>query len=56
MATTEGDIERVVTGYNRAIAATDYAATIICDVQLVDGGNYSMVWSTQYNGGFAPNA
>lgn len=56
MATqTERDIERIITGYNRAKGAADYAATIKCVMEQVDGDNYQMRWSNEYNGGFVPN-
>ena len=56
MATsTEQDIERIITGYNRAKGAADYAATIKCVMEQVDGDNYQMRWSNEYNGGFVPN-
>ena len=51
----ESDIERIITGYNLANEGADYAATIVCEMQLVEGGNYRMVWSTYYGGDFVPN-
>ena len=51
----ESDIARIVTGYNRAKDGADYAATIVCETQLVADDNYRMVWSTYYGGGFAPD-
>ena len=53
---TEKEIDRVVAGYNRAIEATAYAQTIACEVDETGDEPYPMVWSTLYNGGFAPNA
>lgn len=56
MATpTEQEIERVVSGYDRASGAADYAATITCEMQQVSGDNYQMRWSTRYDGPFEPN-
>ena len=52
---TQGEINRIVSGYNRADGAADYAATIVCEMQQVSGDNYKMVWSTEYSGGFEPN-
>lgn len=52
---TQQEINRVVAGYNRAGAAADYGATIVCEMQQVEGDNYCMVWSTEYNGGFVPD-
>ena len=52
---TEEDINGVVSGYNRAIAAADYADTIKCQMQLVSGENYQMRWSNEYTGPFEPN-
>ena len=54
-APTPEDINRIVAGDNRASAAADYAATSVCEMQQVEGDNYSMVWSTEYNGPFVPN-
>ena len=54
-APTEEEIDRVISGYNRAGGAADYADTIVCEMEQVSGDNYRMVWSTQYNGGFEPN-
>ena len=51
----ESDIERIVTGYNRANDGADYAATIVCETQLVAEDNYRMVWSNYYGGDFVPN-
>lgn len=56
MATpTQEDINRVIEASDRASAAADYADTIVCEMQLVSGENYKMMWSTEYNGGFEPN-
>ena len=52
---TEQDIERIITGYNRAKDGADYAETIVCEAQLVADDNYRMVWSTHYGGNFVPN-
>ena len=53
---TQQDIDRIITGYDRADTAADYADTIVCEMQLVPSSsdNYSMVWSTQYDGPFTP--
>ena len=51
----QGDINRVISGYNRADGAADYADSIVCEMEQVSGDNYRMVWSTEYNGGFEPN-
>lgn len=53
-APTEAEIERVINGYNRAEAAAGYAGSIVCEMQLVEGENYKMVWSTEYSGPFEP--
>lgn len=56
MATpTDAEISRVVAGYTRAGAAADYADTIVCQMEQVDGDNYQMRWSNAYNGNFVPN-
>ena len=52
---TQGEINRIVSGYNRADGAADYAATIVCEMQQVEGENYEMVWSTYNSGRFEPN-
>ena len=51
----ESDIERIVTGYNRASDGADYATTIVCEAEQVESDNYRMVWSNYYGGGFAPD-
>ena len=53
-APTEAEIERVINGYNRAEAAGGYAGSSVCEMQLVEGENYKMVWSTEYSGPFEP--
>lgn len=56
MATpTEEEIERVISGYDRASAAPGYVDSIVCEMQQVSGDNYEMVWSNEYNGNFEPN-
>lgn len=52
---TQGDINRVVNGYNLAKESADYADTIVCEMQQISGDNYRMVWSAEYSGGFEPN-
>lgn len=52
---TQYEISRVVDGYQRANEASNYADTIVCEMQLVEDENYRMVWSTEYNGPFTPN-
>ena len=54
-APTQEEINRIISGYNQADGAADYADTIICEMQQVSGENYRMVWSTEYSGGFKPN-
>ena len=51
---TQEEINRVISGYDRASGAADYADTILCEMQQVSGDNYQMAWSTEYSGGFAP--
>lgn len=54
-APTQREINRVIDGYNQAQGAADYAGTIVCETEQVEGDNYRMIWSTEYNGGFEPN-
>ena len=54
-APTQEEINRVISGYDRASGAADYADTIVCEMEQVSGDNYRMIWSTGYNGGFEPN-
>lgn len=54
-APTQEEINRVVTGYDRAQAAAEYGETILCQMQQLEGDNYRMIWSTEYSGGFEPN-
>lgn len=52
---TESEIDRIISGMNRASDAADYGETIRCEMQQVAGDNYQMLWSTQYSGPFEPN-
>lgn len=54
-APTAQEIARVVAGKDRAQAAAEYGETIRCQMQLVQGENYQLLWSTAYNGEFRPN-
>lgn len=54
-APTEEEINRIVDGKNHASDAADYAATVVCDVQLISDENYRMIWTNAYNGNFVPN-
>lgn len=51
----QDDINRVISGYDRADGAADYADTIVCEMENISGDNYQMKWSTEYSGGFEPN-
>lgn len=54
-APTPQEIARVIAGYERAKEASNYADTIVCEMQLVEDENYRTVWSTAYNGPFVPD-
>ena len=43
----EEDIERIINGYYRAIDASAYGESIVCEMRQVSGDNYSMVWSNE---------
>lgn len=55
---TPQEIDRIISGYDTAIAAADYADTIVCEMQATSSppNNYRMVWSNQYSGPFTPDA
>lgn len=52
---TAAEISRVISGYNQASGAADYADTIVCEMEQVDGDRYKMIWSTKYDGNFTPD-
>lgn len=54
-APTQEEIDRVISGYDRADGAANYADSIVCEMQQLSDDNYKMVWSTEYNGSFEPN-
>lgn len=57
MATpTEKDINRVISGYDQADLAADYADTLVVEMQQISGDEYKMVWNNEYSGNFVPDA
>lgn len=48
MAATQADVDRVLATYDNAKASTEYADSIVMEMQQVSGTDYKMVWSNQY--------
>lgn len=39
------DIEEIVNGYEQAIIASDYADSIVLEMQEIEDSDYRMIWS-----------
>ena len=46
---TERDIERIIAGYNNAIEASNYADSLVLEMQVIQDTDYIMVWSNAVN-------
>ena len=55
-APEQKDINRIISGYNQADSAADYADTLVVEMQQMSGDEYRMVWSNRYSGDFVPDA
>lgn len=47
---TQQEVDRVIAAYENAKAAKKYADSIIAEMQLNAGEDYTMVWSIQEQG------
>ena len=47
---TQQEVDRVIAAYENAKEAKNYADSIVIEMQLNSGEDYTMVWSTQYTG------
>ena len=55
MASGDGQkINRIITDAQLAVDASNYADSIVCDVELNSGTDYTLVWTTAYTGEFPP--
>lgn len=45
---TQQEVDRVISAYENAKEAKKYADSIIAEMQLNEGEDYKMVWSTKY--------
>lgn len=45
---TQAEVDRVIAAYNNAKEAKNYADTIVVEMQLNSGDDYTMVWNTSY--------
>ena len=48
MAATQQEVDRVMAAYDNAKNATDYAESIVLEMQNISGTDYRMVWTNQY--------
>lgn len=48
MAATQQEVDRVLAAYENAKSATDYADSIVMEMQNINGTDYMMVWTNQY--------
>lgn len=53
-APTPAEVERILSGMDLAEAAADYVEDQICEMQLIGGENYNMVWDVPGDGKFPP--
>lgn len=51
---TEERVNSILAAVNTAEAAADYVDDQICEMQLVSGENYNMVWNVPGAGNFPP--
>lgn len=45
---TQQEVDRVIAAYENAQEAASYAGSIVAEMQMNDGEDYTMVWSTRY--------
>ena len=45
---TQQEVTRIITGYENASDAVEYAASIVIEMQQNSGDDYTMVWTTKY--------
>ena len=50
------EITRVINGYDEAKESKKYAASLKLEAENISGDDNRLIWSTEYNGGFKPNA
>lgn len=48
MAATQAEVDRVLAAYDNANEATEYAESIVLEMQQISGTDYKMVWTNQY--------
>lgn len=48
------DLNRIISGYQEAIDAANYAEALVFDTEQNSGDDYTLVWSTSYEGGYPP--
>lgn len=53
-APTEADVNQIIAAMQQMDAAVNYVNHQICEMQLVSGTNYNMVWSTRGADNFPP--
>lgn len=51
-ADKQREVSRVISAYDRACAAPDYADTIVLEAEQIAGDEYRMNWSAEYSGSF----
>lgn len=45
---TQEEVDRVIAAYDNAKEGAKYAESIVVEMQLNEGDDYTMVWSTAY--------
>ena len=51
---TGADVEKIIAGYQYTQDAISYADAIVIEAQLNENDDYTMVWTSAYNGAFPP--
>lgn len=46
MAATQAEVDQVAVAYERAKEANEYVATLVVEMQLNSGEDYTMVWDS----------
>lgn len=47
-------IERVMEGYENAKDASEYAEALVLDDELIEGTDYRIIWTNEYDGSYPP--
>ena len=50
------DVERIINAKYEGIDAANYADAIVLETEQNSGDDYTLVWTTEYSGGYPPKA